>query len=163
MNTSLSEQGLEQARAARAKWEDIPLSAVYCSPLLRARQTADLVLAGRDMELQFDARLVERSFGAYEGRGVDELMQAGYQWDRSFADDEYTMFGIETLGEMKKRIFSFLDELVESGEEEVLIVSHGAIVMLFHLYFHGAPLEWNEMRLDNCQSVLFEYSEGDSQ
>ena len=40
----LSEEGMEDARRAAAALKNIPLQAIYCSPLLRTRQTAKAIL-----------------------------------------------------------------------------------------------------------------------
>ena len=43
----LDEIGMEQARETARKLKDVPLDRVICSPLLRARQTAQLICQGR--------------------------------------------------------------------------------------------------------------------
>ena len=62
----LSEDGRAAARAAGRALSDIAFDAAFSSPLRRARETAELILAGRGVAVQTDARLVELSFGAAE-------------------------------------------------------------------------------------------------
>ena len=44
------------------------IDAAYASPLSRAMETAKAIVEGRGIEVQADARLLERDFGKYDGR-----------------------------------------------------------------------------------------------
>ena len=74
-DSRLTPRGERQARAAaallaRALGEHAASFSVFASPLTRVRQTLAHVLAvlGRpESAVRFDARLMERSFGAWEG------------------------------------------------------------------------------------------------
>ncbi len=158
-DTSINETGIIQARAAAKEWKDTPIDCVYCSPLLRARQTAEIILEGRDIPVVYDPRLLERSFGAYQMRSVAELLAAGFEWDRSYYDFDYTFHGIESLGSMRDRVDSFLEDLKKEKHDHVLIISHGALAMLFRLYFLGGKLQWEQQKMDNCQAVYYELKE----
>ena len=63
----LNEDGRRMAEAAREEYLDVPLDICYCSPLIRAKETAEIVLRGRDIRIRTDERLREMSFGEYEG------------------------------------------------------------------------------------------------
>lgn len=159
VDTSINDRGKEQARAAAQQMKDLSFDCVYCSPLLRACQTAEIVLQGKDVPIHYDHRLRERSFGEFELRPFSELMDAGYDWERSYQDDDYSLFGIEPLGSVRERIYEFLDELKRKDHRHVLIVSHGAVSMLFRQYFLGEHTNWSEHRLENCQFLDFELQE----
>jgi probable phosphomutase (TIGR03848 family) len=51
----------------------VPLTAVVSSPLERCRQTADAVVAGRDLTVQDDVRLGEARYGDWTGRAIKDL------------------------------------------------------------------------------------------
>ena len=51
--------------------KDIPFDIVFTSPLKRAKETAQLVLGGRDVPVVEDGRIAEISFGKYEGTHWD--------------------------------------------------------------------------------------------
>ena len=55
------------AEEARKTYLDIPLDCCFSSPLVRARETAEIVLRGRGVPIETDERLREMSFGDYEG------------------------------------------------------------------------------------------------
>ena len=63
----LNDMGRKMAREAGERYKDIHFDVCYCSPLVRARETARLVLEGRDVPVIIDDRLAEMGFGIYEG------------------------------------------------------------------------------------------------
>ena len=63
----LNEEGRKMAEKAHEEYKDINIDICYCSPLVRARETAEIVLRGRNIPILTDDRLVEMSFGEYEG------------------------------------------------------------------------------------------------
>lgn len=63
----LNDEGRRWPKLLAKKYQDVHLDICFCSPLIRARETAQLVLAGRDVPVVYDERLLEMSFGIYEG------------------------------------------------------------------------------------------------
>ena len=63
----LNEEGREMAAATGEKYRDLHFDVCYCSPLSRARETAEIFLRGREVPIHADERLMEMSFGTYEG------------------------------------------------------------------------------------------------
>ena len=71
----LNEAGREAARLTSKALKDFRFDAAYTSPLSRARETGEIVLAGRDIPLIEDERLKEANFGPYEGADLNELYE----------------------------------------------------------------------------------------
>lgn len=69
----LDERGVAQAAAVAARLAPVPLVAVVTSPLERCAETADAILAGRDLTAQVEPRLVEVRYGDWTGRPLGEL------------------------------------------------------------------------------------------
>ena len=63
----LNENGRKMAREAGKRYREIHFDICYCSPLIRAKETAELVLEGRTVPIVTDDRLMEMCFGEYEG------------------------------------------------------------------------------------------------
>lgn len=133
----LNEYGRELARITARQWPIVPYDRVYCSPLVRAVETAQLVLEGRPEaeHIIIDPRIIEFGFGANEGQNIDE---AGN-------DPQHPMFnmlhhpeqyvpseGGESFDEMIARAGAFLrDEILPleaAGVGHVLVVAHGALI-----------------------------------
>jgi probable phosphomutase (TIGR03848 family) len=69
----LDETGQGQVAAVAQRLSAVPLAAVVSSPLERCQQTAGVVVAGRELELQTDDRLGEARYGDWTGRPIKEL------------------------------------------------------------------------------------------
>lgn len=127
----LNEEGRRMAAEAAEKYREVHFDICYCSPLIRARETAELVLQGREIPIVCDDRLVEMGFGSFEG------LQNCFQIPDSpvrvlFKDPAHykAVDGAESLDELYERTGSFLREVVEpelAQGRDVLIVGHGAM------------------------------------
>jgi broad specificity phosphatase PhoE len=117
----LSEAGLAKMRGLRLPFA---VQRVYCSPLLRARQTAEALALG---SVVHDARLMEQHWGQWEGltrdqifaaHGDDAFIKAGSQQGIAFRP----MAG-ESTGELHERVGAFLND-VAAGEGDAAAVAH---------------------------------------
>jgi len=86
IDVELTEVGREQAREAGRALADIPFVRAWCSDLQRARETAELALAGRAVSLTASEALRERFLGDWGHRGIAEMRAAGgmevlIRWD----------------------------------------------------------------------------------
>lgn len=152
----LNEEGREGAQAAREEYKDVHFDVCYVSPLIRARETAEILLEGRDIPIIVDERLKEMGFGDYEG--VENSFQIpDCPINPLFQNPtEYvTVPGGESFDDLFNRTGEFLKEvalpLVEEGKD-VLIVGHGAMNCGLITQYRGVSLEhfWDEMT-GNCE------------
>ena len=67
IDIQLNEFGKSLAVDTEPALRDIPFDVVITSPLSRAKHTAELVLAGREIPMIEDERIMEMGFGEYEG------------------------------------------------------------------------------------------------
>lgn len=117
---------------AREEYADVHFDVCYCSPLIRARETAEIVLRGRNIPIIPDERLVEMSFGACEGMEYSFDKPGSPIADLFLHPEKYTepVDGGESFEQLFARTGEFLREvaypLVNAGKD-VLIVGHGAM------------------------------------
>lgn len=152
----LNETGRLMAEEASLKFGDIPVDICYCSPLCRARETAELFLKGKKVEIISDDRLKEMSFGVLEGA-------TGYREDPEC--EAYPLFhtpesylgveGGETIDQLNERTGAFLREVAipESNQgKTVLIVAHGGVNCSLCSQVRGIPKNdfWKPL-MKNCQ------------
>ncbi len=125
-DTPLSPSG----RLAAASWQ-LPAPADrwrrVCSPLTRARQTAELVRPAAAVAV--DSRLREMSFGSWEGRTLAELRATGGE---AFAAAErlgldFHPPGGESPRLTMQRLAGWLAEVAAAGTP-VMVVSHKATI-----------------------------------
>ena len=128
----LNDAGRAMAEEARKEYAGVHFDICFCSPLVRARETAVIVLAGRDIPVIPDDRLKEMGFGIYEGQENSFDIPDCPINTLFFHPDQYTdpPEGAESLEELFARTGEFLrekvDPLLEEGKD-VLIVGHGAM------------------------------------
>ena len=85
----LTEDGRAAAASLRERLAGRDFAAVLCSPLRRARETAELAGLGDRAELDDDLR--EYDYGAYEGLTTDEIQErrpGWYLWQDGVPDGE---------------------------------------------------------------------------
>lgn len=132
----LNDYGRELARITAQNWPIVPYDRVYCSPLIRAVETARLVLEGRpELEkLQIDERIIEFGFGPCEGMSIDEAGQDPKHPMHNMLhhpEDYQPLGGAESFYDLVARAGVFLrDEILPleaAGVHNVLLVAHGAL------------------------------------
>ena len=113
----LNQNGVEQAQRAGAAMASVQLARIYTSPLLRARQTAQLVAsrqAGPPLVIVLDG-LIERGFGDFEGMLKTHLLRQLLEQDPT----------VEALHQLKARLEEVM--LAIDDAAPVLVVSHSAV------------------------------------
>ena len=137
----LNENGIQQAKDAYELLKDVKFDKIYCSPLTRARQTC-AIINQKNLPVIIDERIMERDFGEHEGNVKSSFDFARFWNDLVF--DEYEK--AETIHQMKKRVYEFLDEINDELDKDILVVAHGGVGMIMFGYFHGAPEDGDYLR-----------------
>ena len=155
----LNDCGREMAEKAREEYKDVNFDICYCSPLSRARETAEILLKDRDIPIIYDDRLLEMSFGIYEGT-ANSFKIPGCPINVLFQTPEkYTVpvEGGESFDELFARTGDFLrnsaEPLVNEGKD-VLIIGHGAMNSSIVCQVMGLPIEkfWSQ-GIENCKPM----------
>ena len=150
-------EGKEMAEKAAIQYKDVHFDVCYSSPLSRALETAQIVLRNRDVPIITDDRLVEMSFGDYEGIEnsmsipdcpINILFTHPEKYDSSVG-------GAETFEELFNRTGNFLKEVVEPQLKEgkdILIVGHGMMNISIVSQIRNIPLEkfWS-VSIEQCK------------
>jgi broad specificity phosphatase PhoE len=123
----LSELGVRQAELVAERLAGEKIDAVYASDLSRAWETAQIIAEKSDLEVFSEPRLRELKFGVLEGLTFDEAEAQHPEMIAAWLDDfNNTPDGAETIQAFNARIVSFLDDLKEKHDEQVvLLVGHG--------------------------------------
>jgi len=118
-------QALELAERAAA----YAFRALWCSPLLRARETSDAVAARIGLVPQQDARLMETDAGDWTNHTfADVRARAQEQFDAFAAGNPSFAFpGGESFAEQEVRVSAALRD-VEAGTLPALVVCHGMVI-----------------------------------
>jgi broad specificity phosphatase PhoE len=114
---------------------------LVCSPLARARETADIVGARIGLRPLEDGRLVETDTGAWTDRFFAEVKAEDPESFAAFvrADPGFAFPGGESFREQTVRVMEALTAIGE-GPQPVLVVSHAMAIRLAFAAL-GRPLE----------------------
>lgn len=150
---SLNETGMEQARQTAEKLKDIPLDRVICSPLLRARQTAQLICQGRNLPIAIDQRIIEQNYGIFEGKS---RFNPDFLNHKKMFATRYP--GGESHMMTARRVYDFLEDTARKyAGETVLVVCHGGICRVIESYFHDMTNEeYFQFSMGNCEVREYE-------
>ncbi len=131
----LTELGRQQAAQLAQSLMSIPITRIYSSPLLRARQTAEIVAAALSLPVEITDVLREPDCGMAEGRSDEaawaEHRQAWIAWLEEQRYD-YRIEGGESFNDLRARFVPFIDRLLaEHGDtsDQLLLISHGALLI----------------------------------
>jgi alpha-ribazole phosphatase len=133
-NISLNETGRNQARLLSRRLSNEKFSEVFSSPLLRARETAEIIAAVHGLTPRLVDGLREIFFGDWEGKIYTEMDEK----DRNAVDlwmlnpETGTIPGGESFEQFRERTLRSYEELLSTDHERnFLIVTHaGAIKVL---------------------------------
>lgn len=141
----LNEYGRELGTITAEALKDIPFNIVYSSPLVRAKETAEILVKNRNLEIREDPRLVEMSFGEGEGESLPEIHAHPEMKLHNFIHNpgEYIPpVGGETFEELYDRCKKFIKEVIipaENKYDTMLIVGHGALIRGFIHNINNRP------------------------
>ena len=165
-NSDLSPRGRDQAAAVADRLQNLPISAIYCSDLTRALDTAAPIAASLGLTVIPTPDLREKSYGLWEGMTEAELHASDPQgWHRYHVERQldYPIPGGETWQEVQSRIVTVLHRVLTDHpqpQETVLIVGHGGSLRAAILDALQAPLSTLlHLHLDNASLSLLEYKQ----
>ena len=158
----LNDTGRQMAKDAAVKFHNIRYDVCWCSPLIRARETADLFLQGRDVPIRYDDRIKEIGLGDYEGIYIADI-QPGTPIDLAInhPNDAIAEGGIETWAMVDERIASFMEEVLKpelQAGKDVLVVAHGGALKCVIRYIGGIKdMDYNGDPIANCQLMAYDW------
>lgn len=131
IDSPLSETGKLQARQVSQKWLDtgVQFDHLISSPLLRARQTAEIAaeVLGYQEDIEIDPVWMERSFGNLEGKSRSQIQQIVPPVDYFHPFEKIGGTGESQL-DLYIRASQGLQQLIHRKSQRILVVSHGALI-----------------------------------
>ena len=117
----LTEEGIRQAEEVANEIKKIGPEMIFSSPVLRARQTAEIIANRLGLKVIIDERLRERGLGELNGKSV---LQDGDHWKLRLARSLEEVKGLESWDSLKARMLDFLDYVSKLDFTSVVAVSH---------------------------------------
>jgi broad specificity phosphatase PhoE len=146
VDAALSELGERQAASLAGALASVDMDALYSSPLVRARQTAEAVVLGHPSEalaVQVVPELYEMDYGEFAGQTYDAVSQEMEQvldaWRMGFVAQPFP--GGESPILAQHRLRPFVSRLLEQAQRgPVAVVAHGRINRVLISTLTGAGL-----------------------
>jgi broad specificity phosphatase PhoE len=157
---ALSELGEQQAVGLAVQARARGVAAIWCSPLLRARQTASVVGHALGAEPAVIEDLIESARGEWEGVPQSVLAQRAPELFAAFeaGDPDFVFPGGESLRSQVLRTRRAL-ALVAAGPQPSLVVAHAGTIRAA-LIAVGRPVP-PERALGNGEAVALDWSPED--
>lgn len=157
----LSEKGISQARYLKEILKEVSFDYIVASPLVRAYNTAQIVMEEREQKIFGDRRLMEQDFGIFEGMTYKEI-QSTYPKELDAWNEEFSTYRIpegESFADVRSRAEDFLRDILsgrESKGEKMLIVAHKGTLGHLLAAMLKLPLDgyWNFVFEQGCYSVV---------
>jgi broad specificity phosphatase PhoE len=131
LDPALTAEGAAMAGAFAEAYRDTSWQAIYSSPLLRARATAEPLARTLGLAVQTRVELEELDYGQWDGRSADEVSRDHHvEYERWTADPAWNPpTGGETAIALAQRMTCVIEEIDRAHPDgNVLVVSHKASI-----------------------------------
>lgn len=151
IDVHLTKLGKKQAENVREMLKNKEIDIILVSELPRTMQTAEIINKYHNVEIRADKRINDRKTG-FEGKSY-------FDYRKAIEKNPFYIRpkGGESFQEEKRRVFSFLDDLIKMDYRSVLVVSHEEIMKIIKGYFEKLSDEemW-DVRVGNGEIIEFE-------
>lgn len=153
----LSPQGIREAENAGGS---ATLSLVYVTPLLRTRQTAEIMFSNAQQIVVEDLR--EMDFGDFEGRNAQEMEfdQAYHDWvnggclGQCPGGESRETFASRVQAAFEKTMVAHIYSGMNFGTDTAAFVIHGGTIMAVLEKYARPAMTFYEGHVGNCQGFL---------
>lgn len=159
----LTERGVHQAQQLATALAALPIAAIYASPRLRARATAEPVARLLNLSVTLADELRESAFGAWEGMSRAEVLAHSAEYATQLhaweVDPTIAPPGGESIAAMTERVAAFAQTVCERHPgQTVVLVSHvGPVKALIAATLGAAPGVVQRMFLDPATISVIEW------
>ena len=138
----LNDQGRAQAEALAQRLADQAVAAVYTSPLERALETAQIIAAPYQLEVQLREGIGEVHYGEWTGQALKDLAKQDAWRVVQFYPSGAAFPGGETIRAMQARAVAELDAIVAAHPAQTVVaVSHADVLKAALAHYTGLHLD----------------------
>jgi len=155
----LTDTGIKQAEQTAQLLKQMNISAIYSSPIERAKHTAEITGKHISLDVTIDDRLNELDMGKFTNMPYDEIFKSHGNVFMKFynGDLEIAHNGVETFPDVKKRILAIVDHVIEKHpDENVLLITHmDPIKAMLSTVVDLSPTNLYELIIANASLNIF--------
>lgn len=150
----INEEGRAQAQAVAERLRDMPITAIYSSPLDRTRETAEPLAQALGLEVQIRDEIGEVQYGDWTGKSLEELSKLDMWKVVQLYPSGMRFPGGETIREMQARIVNQLESIAADHPREIVAVfSHADVIKAALAHYLGVHLDLFQRIVVNPTSV----------
>jgi len=155
----LTETGIKQSEHTAELLKHMNISAIYSSPIERAKHTAEIAGKHNSLDVTIDDRLNELDMGKFTGMPYDDIFKSHGNVFMKFYNGELEIAhnGVETFPDVKKRILGIVEHVIEKHpDENVLLVTHmDPIKAMLSTVIDLSPTNLFELIIANASLNIF--------
>lgn len=159
----LNEHGRKEAAALGEYLRHVRPTACYSSPLSRARETAEIALRRRSLDIKSDEGIIDIDYGKWQGVSDAEVRKHFSETYRRWQETPQRVKfpGGESLAMVRRRALASLERIrTENPDGLVYVVAHRVVTKVIMCGVLGLPnAAFWKMRQDNCAYNIIELSE----
>ena len=135
----LNENGRQQAAAAAERLAPLPIKAVYSSPVLRCRETADFIANSHNLPVNLLDTVGEVRYGQWEGKKIKKLAKKKEWFTVQFFPSRMQFPGGDSLRSVQARGVDAIEALAKAHDDKemIVVVSHADLIKLVLAYYLG--------------------------
>lgn len=138
----LNDAGRKQAEQLAERLANVPLKAIYSSPLERCLETAAAITAVHGLDTQTVEAIGEVRYGKWEGKKIKKLSKKPAWYAVQHFPSRFRFPKGESLLEVQRRAVSAIEELAQKHENEMIaIVSHADVIKLVLAHYLGMHID----------------------
>ncbi len=141
----LNEEGREGARKLAKKLESQHITCAYSSDLIRATETAQIILKDRNIPLNLDKGLREINQGVWEGMLFDDIKAQYAKEMKTRKEDPLSVAPPEgeSLGHFSERVLNTMQKIAtsHSDSDSILVTSHGLTIAMCRITHLDIPIQ----------------------
>ena len=140
----LNERGQKQAQALGEALKDVPIRAVYSSPLERALETAEPIAAAHNLQSIQEPALRDADVGKWQGKSIKALRLTNAWKIVQHSPSRFQFPEGESFLALQTRLVNALESIVKKHNKPkdiVAVVFHADPIKLVVAHFLGLPLD----------------------
>jgi broad specificity phosphatase PhoE len=140
----LNEKGLKQAQALAEALKDVPIKAIYSSPLERALETTEPIAKARKLSIIEVPGLADPNIGTWQGKSLKVLRRTKVWNIVQSAPSRFQFPEGESFMEVQSRVVAALEGIVrkhKNPRDIVAVIFHADPIKLAVSFFLGLPLD----------------------
>ncbi|MGE5377368.1 MAG: histidine phosphatase family protein [Bacteroidota bacterium] len=140
----LNERGQKQAQALGEALKEVPIKAIYSSPLERAMETAEPIARARNLQILPEPDLRDANVGRWQGKSIKSLRLTNAWKVVQHSTSRFQFPDGESFPGVQTRIANALERIAKTHNKPkdiVAVVFHADPIKLAVAHFLGLPLD----------------------